>query len=1404
MFLFQTALKTNETAALKVTDQDLNRIAEFLPSMNKVKGYTSAAMNVFVPMVGSSLAAARWKYVKSQCDLININKSNAVDYFVAACSSNGKDLVRNSKAAAVIADVFRSEIETAYKDGRAKFAWDQAWAVSDDFKACVQSMGTDADNAPKFLANTIKGIGEYSSDATRRANQEGFSWMGLANEAFTPHGWVDGLLVLPWNAVVNATELFTDRNFRLEVPPYGTMITDAGNSIGNAIMYEKDPETGKRTTTLKSWREGTADVLKSPAYLLWDLTTYPAWKEYYEQKEKLLKKGNATPMDVDMVSNQYFQAWTDVALTATIAYGGVSKVAATAGEKMVFSRATLQLEKQLMKTTGLVDAEAKAKAGEIIGQIEKELASARAGTAKTGESGLSGWYTRVRGENQIDFRKTATLPKTREEVANYISAKIPIKIEKEIFGIGTGNELVLSSLFSSKINKTEFSNALKEYNAQKGVDIKIELTDNDLSALRTEGASVAKEGYIVKNDKGYLFSSKIDKKGFAKALEGYNAKDGANIEIKLTDDDLLALKTEGASVTKDSYIVMNVEGKLNIYEKGRLNIYPLSFVVQVPGVRKMVISGIASAVDGAAANVETAGEMIAASAGKLAGLHGHKARMNIWLSNFKESAVDDVMLKHGMGISGSVGVRELPIINVIPTVAALNNAERAPIRNVISRMIATAEKDYSGSIVGEFNTRFEEYRGVHLLKGLAAEKSTFASPSKKIVSEMETQLTKYYKAHPDMMKEKNLITQVESDIFGVLNRAAEKDLAGVKKSISTQFGVDATIPPIMNSHYVISDLRGHSLRLSDKDKTTRLAEMIGRTEATDLPQGLSVKEAATLSELTKATGAAIKEVILDPVKLPSLEMMQKKLASQRKSIEEKITTNSLAIKNLDIKIGENPLGKNRWDLSIEKNRLKTAIGELKAEKEKLVELKRSTDVIEGKIKTEETALAKLEAAIKKNDKEIKKDAGLSANIDNNTELTKQNEKLRDYAKYVETLESSVDAGIIEARIAYVKAAYSSFMGGGLTDMPGWVGKFDKWLFEKKLKKSYSALSAEIKELDNGIAAIRARVYAKYDAWTAEHSYLSSADLEKKFMEDMHGSALAGKYDAMKTVEDMQALGDLTAAKTYRWLKLSGIISAGIAGIGGAGAVVITHPGWAVDASLGMGMGYIDYLAIGTASKMVGENNMLKLMIAYSAEREAVDAADLGVTGIKETAKPKSLEMEDPALATAVSSVKDMDYGNGPLGDSAARIVGEYLDYAKIKISDENRDEILNSIGNLQGLGYSDFDTYMQEKYMKKSQPANTATRRDTIRAPDTASVTKSTAAPETKQDPFDALVSGITLTDAQDAGLEKIKQSGWTDKFLLKVKDIAKKKNITEAGAVPVVLDVFNIYGVEYLNQNGE
>jgi len=84
------------------------------------------------------------------------------------------------------------------------------------------------------------------------------------------------------------------------------------------------------------------------------------------------------------------------------------------------------------------------------------------------------------------------------------------------------------------------------------------------------GYRAALHNYL--NRAGHMFSSNIDKTNFETSLKNYNAKNTVNINIELTDNDLSVLRTENAQITKGSHIIQNQDGKLNIYRAGSLNV----------------------------------------------------------------------------------------------------------------------------------------------------------------------------------------------------------------------------------------------------------------------------------------------------------------------------------------------------------------------------------------------------------------------------------------------------------------------------------------------------------------------------------------------------------------------------------------------------------------------------------------------------------------------------------------------------------------------------------------------------------------------------------------------------------------------------------------------------------------
>jgi len=86
-----------------------------------------------------------------------------------------------------------------------------------------------------------------------------------------------------------------------------------------------------------------------------------------------------------------------------------------------------------------------------------------------------------------------------------------------------------------------------------------------LKTLKTEAGVDNKIQRLKPRKQTRVFSSNIDKTNFENSLKNYNAKNSTDINIELTDNDLSVLQTKGASVTKDSYTIQNQDGKLDIY-----------------------------------------------------------------------------------------------------------------------------------------------------------------------------------------------------------------------------------------------------------------------------------------------------------------------------------------------------------------------------------------------------------------------------------------------------------------------------------------------------------------------------------------------------------------------------------------------------------------------------------------------------------------------------------------------------------------------------------------------------------------------------------------------------------------------------------------------------------------------
>lgn len=69
-----------------------------------------------------------------------------------------------------------------------------------------------------------------------------------------------------------------------------------------------------------------------------------------------------------------------------------------------------------------------------------------------------------------------------------------------------------------------------------------------------------------------LFSSKPKIAAFAKKLAEYNAKTAANIQPRLTEEELEKLKTEGETVQKGIHKITRENGKLNLYTSDSRNV----------------------------------------------------------------------------------------------------------------------------------------------------------------------------------------------------------------------------------------------------------------------------------------------------------------------------------------------------------------------------------------------------------------------------------------------------------------------------------------------------------------------------------------------------------------------------------------------------------------------------------------------------------------------------------------------------------------------------------------------------------------------------------------------------------------------------------------------------------------
>ena len=121
------------------------------------------------------------------------------------------------------------------------------------------------------------------------------------------------------------------------------------------------------------------------------------------------------------------------------------------------------------------------------------------------------------------------------------------------------------------------------------------------------GYRAALHNYL--NRAGHMFSSNIDKTNFETSLKNYNAKNTVNINIELTDNDLSVLRTENAQITKGSHIIQNQDGKLNIYRAGSLNVS----VEDALNFHKEAIYSVSSSLRAGRHGGQTPGVIIASS-----------------------------------------------------------------------------------------------------------------------------------------------------------------------------------------------------------------------------------------------------------------------------------------------------------------------------------------------------------------------------------------------------------------------------------------------------------------------------------------------------------------------------------------------------------------------------------------------------------------------------------------------------------------------------------------------------------------------------------------------------------------------------------------------------------------------
>jgi|GEM_PF-7006334 len=1049
--------------------------------------------------IGLGLGGRNYIVEKAKDGKLNLYKSNALEYFIAACEIKEKNVMRNPKAAAVIANMYWSEICDAYsKDDRGKIAWDNAWESSSAFREDIVSRRCSLDNSSEFLRSVANGIGEYCADATKRANSEGATFGNVARRFLTPGGWADGLMWLPYNGVINAGAALGFGNFRAETPPYGTMMNDVGKGIASKVAGGK-------------WY----DIAQAPLYFLAEMTSIPAWIDYSKMKEKMVENSYAMPAEINLVSNQYMQAWIDAAFTATIVGGTAMKAGKSIGEKLMFERARYQAENYIARratSEGLtLEKSAAEYANDLINPIERKFFDSRKNAGKLYEGRPAKKYEKIyQGDDALKKQ--------------HPGEEITFGMREESSKMGP-----LLDRPSYKKNLADWYSDMKQHNQ-------------------------------------YRVERKMENLGLPQNREAL----GEYISRE---------------ITKNSKLMANPP----FGEMPTLPFPITGMAVQVPSVGKMMVKGVVEGAKTLGAWTAVAAERtFAIPVRKLAILEGYGFQMKAWLDEFKSAAADKIF--QSMGATGT-------------------KSSRKALENKIGELIAQGEARHSQAIITAFD-RECGFAG-SLDKSLASEASKFEAPSGKIVAEMRDKLAKYYTDHLGMVGDKmSLEAQVELDIYKVLDSAVKGNFARIRGEIFRIYKVGFAPAPMRNEGYMRATLRNHVLETAKTSKFEPFAQMLSRTQfREDLLGGATVKEAATLRELGKATGRTVGEVLIDPLKLPRLKEMKQKLTAQRATIEERIRVNTFVIERIGLENSKNPLLNSMKKLETQQSTLKGLIDRQTAKKKILEGYEHPNypriDAYGKAITDKQKRLDAVEKQIKETKKELDVQyPEIKTNLKKQKALVKENEALNNCSRYLKALEESATAEVGEITKAYVKTSYNSFLARGFEGAPGWIGAFDKYLARNNLKGSYSTISREIDEIGKSMDVIRGRVNKQYDAWLAEKPRLpQGSSYEKEFISDMYARAGGKVKDdvASAVVSDMEALSKLAPAKTYRAIKLGAITGLGIGAIGGVGALIWFYPKQAADVGLAVGLTITDFYALGVSTKLAGgEGNLLGLITAFSA------------------------------------------------------------------------------------------------------------------------------------------------------------------------------------------------------------